>query len=68
MGKPADEELLAGGFVNAVVLVGSTVHRSTGPWTPAVQALLRHLEAVGFRESPRDAYEAMANVLIADQN
>ncbi|HKF74825.1 MAG TPA: hypothetical protein VKF59_01675 [Candidatus Dormibacteraeota bacterium] len=43
---------LPGGFVNAVVRVGSTVRRSTGPWTPAVHALLRHLEAAGFAESP----------------
>ena len=33
--------------------VGDTVVRSGGPWTPAVHALLRHLEAVGFRGSPR---------------
>jgi hypothetical protein len=49
-----DEEIsLAGGFVNAVVRVGDTVHRSSGPWTPAVHALLGHLEDVGFAESPR---------------
>jgi hypothetical protein len=47
------EEPLIGGFVNSVVRVDSTVRRSTGPWTPAVHALLRHLESVGFAESPR---------------
>lgn len=36
-----------------VVRDGDTVLRSTGPWTAAVQALLRHLEAVGFPASPR---------------
>ena len=35
------------------VLVNGEVHRSTGPWTPAVHALLRHLERVGFEGSPR---------------
>src|SRR2546430_17506725 len=29
------------------------VYRPTGPWTPTVHALLRHLEAVGFRGAPR---------------
>ena len=33
--------------------VGDTMRRSTGPWTPAVHALLRHLEAVGFEGAPR---------------
>jgi hypothetical protein len=29
------------------------VRRATGPWTPAVHALLRHLEARGFDGAPR---------------
>lgn len=33
--------------------VGDTVRRGTGPWTPAVHALLRHLETVGFDGAPR---------------
>ena len=33
--------------------VGGTVRRRVGRWTPAVHALLRHLEAVGFDGSPR---------------
>ncbi|HEX5265560.1 MAG TPA: phosphotransferase [Acidimicrobiales bacterium] len=37
------------------VLVDGRVHRWTGPWTPAVHALLRHLEAVGFDGAPRVA-------------
>ncbi|WP_405798049.1 phosphotransferase enzyme family protein [Streptomyces sp. NBC_01506] len=36
-----------------VVRIGDTVHRPVQPWTPAVHALLRHLEAVGFPYSPR---------------
>jgi hypothetical protein len=48
-----DEQPLAGGNFSAVVRVGDTVRRETGPWTPAVHALLRHLEAVGFEGAPR---------------
>jgi hypothetical protein len=32
---------------------GDVVRRSTGHWTPAVHALLRHLENVGFDRAPR---------------
>lgn len=43
-----------GGNISAgVVRVGDTVRRPAGPWTPAVHALLRHLEGVGFDRSPR---------------
>ncbi|MEU1393768.1 MULTISPECIES: aminoglycoside phosphotransferase family protein [unclassified Nonomuraea] len=45
------EELLTGG-VNQVVRVGATVRRPTGPWTPAVHALLAHLAARGFTGAP----------------
>lgn len=37
-----------GGNLNAAVRVGDTVRRTTGPWTPAVHALLRYLEAKHF--------------------
>jgi Phosphotransferase enzyme family len=47
------EEVLGGGGLNPVVRVGETVRRPAGPWTPAVHALLRHLEAVGFDGAPR---------------
>jgi aminoglycoside phosphotransferase len=48
------EEPLAGGWLTAgVVRVGDTVRRPTGPHSPAVHALLRHLEAVGFDGAPR---------------
>jgi hypothetical protein len=32
---------------------GRTVRRQVRPWTPAVHALLRHLESVGFPGAPR---------------
>lgn len=47
------ETRLEGGFVNDVVRIGNTVHRTAGAWTPAVHALLCHLEAAGFAEAPR---------------
>lgn len=47
------EEVLPGGTLTEVVRVGDTVRRPAGPWTPAVHALLDHLEAVGFEGSPR---------------
>ena len=34
------------------VLLDGQVHRNVGPWTSAVQALLRHLEAAGFDGAP----------------
>ena len=37
------EQRLPGGNVGGAWLVGSTVRRTTGPWTPAVHALLKHL-------------------------
>jgi Phosphotransferase enzyme family len=49
------EVLLAGGVANqgAVVRVGDTVRRPAGPHSPAVAALLGHLEAVGCTVAPR---------------
>jgi hypothetical protein len=44
---------LLGGNTSTVVRVGDTVRRNSGPWTPAVHSLLRHLEAVGFTGAPR---------------
>lgn len=49
----ATEEPLTGGVVNTVVRVGDTVRRSTGPWRPALHALLDHLHAAGFRYAPQ---------------
>jgi hypothetical protein len=47
------EKPLAGGNLTPVVRVGDTVRRAQGPWSPAVHALLRHLERVGFAAAPR---------------
>lgn len=47
------EQRFEDGNITAVVRVGDTVRRATGPWTPAVHALLRHLEACEFDGAPR---------------
>jgi hypothetical protein len=47
------EEVLSGGNTGLVVRAGDTVRRQAGHWTPAVQALLAHLESVGFDAAPR---------------
>ncbi len=44
---------LDGGNAGGAVRVGDTVRRGTGPWTPAVHALLSYLAAEGFAGSPR---------------
>lgn len=45
---------LAGGDVTVgMVRVGDTVRRPRGPWSDAVAAYLRHLQAVGFDAAPR---------------
>jgi aminoglycoside phosphotransferase (APT) family kinase protein len=44
---------LGGGSRTVVHRRGDVVLRDTGPWTPAVHALLRHLEAEGFAAAPR---------------
>jgi hypothetical protein len=41
-----------GGNQSAAVKVGDTVHRRAGPWTPAVHALLEHLQRMGFGAAP----------------
>jgi Phosphotransferase enzyme family len=47
-----DGEQAAGGLTT-VVRIGETIRRPTGLWTPAVHALLEHLERVGFCGAPR---------------
>lgn len=47
-----NEHALAGGSRTAVTLKGGVVYRRPGPWSQAVIALLRHLEAVGFVAAP----------------
>lgn len=54
MSDDADrEEALLGGRVTNPVRIQGDVHREAGPWTPAVHALLRHLEQAGFDGAPR---------------
>jgi|GEM_PF-48768 len=43
---------LAGGRVGGAVLVGDTVRRPTGPWTPAVHALMTQVRAAGVPGVP----------------
>jgi hypothetical protein len=60
--QPSHEEHLAGNLGGAV-RVGDTVRRPTGPWTPAVHSLLRHVasrvphvpEVLGFDEHGRES-------------
>lgn len=47
------EHRLPGGNVGGAVRVGGTVRRRTGPWTPAVHALLDHLATAGLDRIPR---------------
>jgi hypothetical protein len=47
-----DEQPLPGGNVGGAVRVGETVRRPTGPWTPAVHALLDHLRRSGLDAIP----------------
>jgi aminoglycoside phosphotransferase (APT) family kinase protein len=42
-----------GGGLTHVVRVGETIRRAAGYWTPTVQALLGHLQQVGFAGAPR---------------
>jgi len=44
---------LPGGGRSVVHRRGDVVIRDAGPWTPAVHALLRHLEDAGFAAAPR---------------
>lgn len=46
-------EPLPGGNVGGAVRIGATVRRATGPWTPAVHALLDSLAQAGLQETPR---------------
>ncbi|MFE5485513.1 phosphotransferase [Streptomyces sp. NPDC056527] len=41
------------GSVTTVRRIGDTIRRPAGEWTPAVHALLTHLETVGFTRAPR---------------
>ncbi|MFF1715121.1 phosphotransferase [Streptomyces sp. NPDC058268] len=48
-----DERRLPGGRTVGAVRRGDAVHRPVQPWTPAVHAVLRHLEAAGMEGVPR---------------
>ncbi len=48
-----DDTGFTGGGDRGAHLVDGTVRRATGPWTPAVHALLHHLASHGFRGAPR---------------
>lgn len=45
--------LHGGNVAAAVVRVGETVRKPVGPQTPAVEAVLQHLESVGFDGAPK---------------
>ncbi len=45
-----DETILSA--ANSVSRKGAVVYRPSGPWTPAIQALLQHLEKAGFTAAP----------------
>ena len=48
-----DGERLEGGNVGGAVRIGATVRRPVGPWSPAVHALLEHLNGTGLIGVPR---------------
>jgi hypothetical protein len=53
MTAPEEPVRLEGGGRTVVHRRGDVVIRDSGPWTPAVHTLLRHLEEVGFAAAPR---------------
>lgn len=56
-----------GGQPSRVFRRGGTVLRPAGPWTPAVHALLRHLEQAGFTGAPRvvgDGYDGQGREVL----
>jgi 8-oxo-dGTP diphosphatase len=60
-----DGEVLEGGNVGGAVRIGATVRRPTGPWTPAVHALLEHLREQRLRAVPRvHGYDARGREIL----
>lgn len=51
--NPGEEQLAGGNVGTAVVRVGDTVRRPSGPWSLSVDALLIHLNSVGYAGAPR---------------
>ncbi|HEX5292664.1 MAG TPA: hypothetical protein VFX25_27660 [Streptosporangiaceae bacterium] len=52
-GAQPEVPLLGGDVTEGVVRVGDTVRRPLNPNSALIHALLRHLEAAGFRGAPR---------------
>lgn len=48
-----EEPLIGGNVGTGIVRVGDTVRRPAGPWSASVDALLSHLERVGYPGAPR---------------
>lgn len=76
-GAEDGEPLLGGNISAAVVRVGDTVRRPTGNWTPAVHALLRHLNEAGYPGAPvlhgrdardREVLEYVPGTLVAPEH
>ncbi|HSN02906.1 MAG TPA: phosphotransferase [Acidimicrobiales bacterium] len=53
MSRDEGEVLHDGNTGSEVIRVGDTVRRDPGPWSSSVDALLLHLESVGFDGAPR---------------
>jgi len=47
------EEALDGGTMSGATRIGATVRRTTGPWTPTIHRLLRHLRGHGIAWVPQ---------------
>jgi phosphotransferase family enzyme len=47
------EETLPGGRTTGAVRIGETIRKPAQPWSATVQAVLGHLESVGFAGAPR---------------
>jgi hypothetical protein len=73
-GAPSGGERWLAGNVGGAVLVGDTVRRPTGPWTPAVHALLDHLASrvphvprvLGFDERGRESLTYLPGRVVID--
>ena len=48
-----DSVYMDGGRPGQIRRAGGLVHRPAGPWSPSVQALLRHLRTQGFSAAPQ---------------
>jgi Phosphotransferase enzyme family len=70
----ADDEVHLAGNVGGAVRVGGTVHRATGPWTPAVHTLLGYLagrvphipRVLGYDERGREVLSYLPGHVLGD--